>query len=665
MAFESNLPTGSVPFTNLMYKDPNGRIWAGSERNSEFYRFVDRSEIEFLYVNIKDFGAIGDGVTDDSGAFYDAVDEAKATGNYLYLPAGAYRVDIVGDTVEMNGCLGILGKGELLFDSNGDPDRPILWWYGEKTAAGTLSNVSRYQQSFTLSTGLDIKQGDTIFITSAELIVSDANTNYFKGGRFTVKSYNSATGVCATYEPSYYNITTAYAYWNNIRPKVEIDGVKIRHLTVGNKRGIEVSIGELYVSNSDIRGLGRCIISSSSLSRVLNSTLIADTTVSTSNGYAYNSAGLGDNIVMNCNIYGNRHGVACGDLGYWRENDVSLPGTAAIFLPSICRVAGCRVEGNALAFDSHGITTLLEAFNCDIYGGVQAGGVETYVSNCRIYDNPSLGTGIRIGRDRPSGSGIYHGRYAIKDCTVYCRRNFLAIWTDVEQLELSNVNVVVEQRPSLTEDMIRYVGSSKIRDFKISGISIESPLTNEVIFNFQANGDLNMNRVRSVGAGIRITPSTVGAETVTLSDVRVQYPLGRCIDIAGGDSATMTLNGTNVIMQGGTESMRLVGVRYATLQGGAQITNTEGITVNQSGICSIVLLGFRSVQSSGQRVRSLIGATELTLLGTAGLTNANLSGITLIGKYGNTSVGDRLKTSLTTSTTTKYGADSNGDLTLS
>lgn len=43
-----------------------------------------------LYLNAKDFGAIGDGVTDDTAALQSAVDHAHETGETLYLPVGRY-----------------------------------------------------------------------------------------------------------------------------------------------------------------------------------------------------------------------------------------------------------------------------------------------------------------------------------------------------------------------------------------------------------------------------------------------------------------------------------------------------------------------------------------------------------------------------------------------
>ena len=41
-------------------------------------------------INVKDHGVEGDGVTDDSGALQDLIDNAQGT---LYFPPGRYRID--------------------------------------------------------------------------------------------------------------------------------------------------------------------------------------------------------------------------------------------------------------------------------------------------------------------------------------------------------------------------------------------------------------------------------------------------------------------------------------------------------------------------------------------------------------------------------------------
>ena len=44
-------------------------------------------------VSVKDFGAVGDGVTDDSSAIQDAIDSLGANGGEIYVPEGRYVIN--------------------------------------------------------------------------------------------------------------------------------------------------------------------------------------------------------------------------------------------------------------------------------------------------------------------------------------------------------------------------------------------------------------------------------------------------------------------------------------------------------------------------------------------------------------------------------------------
>lgn len=43
-------------------------------------------------VNVKDFGAVGDGVTDDTLAFKKAIDSAITNGKMVHIPKGIYAL---------------------------------------------------------------------------------------------------------------------------------------------------------------------------------------------------------------------------------------------------------------------------------------------------------------------------------------------------------------------------------------------------------------------------------------------------------------------------------------------------------------------------------------------------------------------------------------------
>jgi parallel beta-helix repeat protein len=83
-------------------------------------------------VNVKDFGAVGNGTTDDTGALYNARLQVQALGSHatLYFPAGKYRitsgigdfsgvsyVTVTGDGAEVFNDTGTSGTNTFVFDS--------------------------------------------------------------------------------------------------------------------------------------------------------------------------------------------------------------------------------------------------------------------------------------------------------------------------------------------------------------------------------------------------------------------------------------------------------------------------------------------------------------------------------------------------------------------
>lgn len=54
-------------------------------------KIVKLSEIQWHFLNVKHYGAVGDGVTDDYKAFKDAYD-AAASGQGIYIPSGTYKL---------------------------------------------------------------------------------------------------------------------------------------------------------------------------------------------------------------------------------------------------------------------------------------------------------------------------------------------------------------------------------------------------------------------------------------------------------------------------------------------------------------------------------------------------------------------------------------------
>jgi hypothetical protein len=90
-----------------------------------------------LPVNVKDFGALGNGVTDDSAAIQAAFTYADSVDRAIYIPGGDY---IIGTTLTPPSGMMIQGDGYKLTRLRRTTDTPIVDIIGDHTAASAHSS---------------------------------------------------------------------------------------------------------------------------------------------------------------------------------------------------------------------------------------------------------------------------------------------------------------------------------------------------------------------------------------------------------------------------------------------------------------------------------------------------------------------------------------------
>jgi hypothetical protein len=140
--------------------------------------FGDSVEIVFpddpdIIINLKEFGAIGDGTTDDTQAIQNAIYEANRTNRALYIPNGIYRVTneirferedgrglIVGPHIYGQSRDGVILKLDDNTDGFGDPDNPakaviraINKEDGTRSPEISADHFNRYINNLTIDTG--------------------------------------------------------------------------------------------------------------------------------------------------------------------------------------------------------------------------------------------------------------------------------------------------------------------------------------------------------------------------------------------------------------------------------------------------------------------------------------------------------------------------------
>ena len=159
------------------------------------------------FLNVRDYGAVGDGVTDDSAAVRRALAAAAALKGTLWCPSGTYiltREGVTAQCIQMPGAnVTILGvKGQTWFKNpSGMPATPVRMFYVHQTDDVTFSNVGfdgNWGNATSLvtaaSAGAVLPQA-TINIESTEGFPASGTFVAFPGGVSTTITY---TGLTAT-----------------------------------------------------------------------------------------------------------------------------------------------------------------------------------------------------------------------------------------------------------------------------------------------------------------------------------------------------------------------------------------------------------------------------------------------------------------------------------
>ncbi len=92
-------------------------------------------------VNVRDFGAVGDGVADDTAALQKTIDHVEAAGGgFFAIPAGRYRIT---STLAIPGDVGINGEGrDCTIIRTSEPIQMIAWANGRQRSGSSIQNLT-------------------------------------------------------------------------------------------------------------------------------------------------------------------------------------------------------------------------------------------------------------------------------------------------------------------------------------------------------------------------------------------------------------------------------------------------------------------------------------------------------------------------------------------
>jgi hypothetical protein len=158
------------------------------------------------WLNVKDYGAIGNGTANDRAAIQAAIDDVPASGGIVYLPPGHYRVGTPGLKLPNNKCIELRGVGPQVGNSGTQPVVEV-----SRTGAGTFDLI--YNDQSTAS--------EAVRFCGAIRNIQFYNGDGYGGRLALFKSTNHALWECVEFrgDPATPNSGTEFrGIWNsNIR----------------------------------------------------------------------------------------------------------------------------------------------------------------------------------------------------------------------------------------------------------------------------------------------------------------------------------------------------------------------------------------------------------------------------------------------------------------
>lgn len=337
---------------------------------------VSYSMITGTPANVKDFGAVGDGVTNDAAAFAAAIAAVASTGQSIYVPAGTY---VIGSALTSTGHLNMFGDGDksiLDFSGATITGSSCITVSGALTQIQNISSASIYGFTVTFASTPSLAIDDVFCIYDTDPWLT-IRPYYYKGEWCQVKGVagSAATVTNPLYDSYTPATTTVY--------KLESNSVSFRNLRLvggANTFGLlkiqfceQAKLENVSVYNEDYQGIefDRCYNSEVTNCYVFNkgTGTLDDYGLLFSNSQKFRVIG-GD-------YYARRHGITIGGGDY----------ICAVTNRDM-RVIGATISNDitsgVYAADMHGNMEDCYYQDCTIYNGAGWAGMNNGYDNCTI-----------------------------------------------------------------------------------------------------------------------------------------------------------------------------------------------------------------------------------------------------------------------------------------
>jgi hypothetical protein len=480
---------------------------------------VSYSMIAGAPVNAKDFGAVGDGSTDDTTAMQAAITAVATTGQGLYIPAGTYKIT---SALTSTGHLNMFGDGDksIISFSAATIAGSGLTVSGSLTQIQNISSASAGNLSVAFASAPSLTAGDIFCIYSTDLWNS-IRSYYYSGEWCECRGTSGSTAYLSN--PLYDSYTAANVTVYKMNSKA-VSFRDLRFVGGANSQGLlkiqfcdnpYLENVSAYNENYQAIEFDRCYRVYVSNSNIYNkgTGTLDDYGLVIGNSQKVNIEG-GD-------FYARRHGISIGGGDYVcavPNRDLKISNATI----------SNDITSGVYAADMHGNIQDLRYLGCTLYQGGGWAGMDSGYDSCIIY--------AAFGGWCIYASEVKGGELFVRNCKLYTKGDPSSIGRGIIDVggNSSVLTASTNKRLSLiVENCYLYAdGATSGTDFMVMSNDGSSADVNIYIDGIRAD-------VNTMGSVLRtkVNSGTANSQAIVVDNIS-NFPSGTYLHIPQGGSYT-------------------------------------------------------------------------------------------------------------------------------
>jgi hypothetical protein len=553
-----------LPITGLTGTD-TFETWFG--KTNEIISSLNSSTI----LSVKDAGAVGDGVTDDTASIKTALSSGKKV---IYFPSGTYKVT---QGLTLPAFVSIFGDGPdaTIIDGSSCTANGLGSYETHiRTAEGTWSSlpalaspgITKGDQNITFVSAHGLTFNDEICVYNPTDYSWSKFTSYHRAGEVQFIAWTPSTTIVrlqgsayANYKSTDVSLYKLSAYTSCFIKNFTLKCAKLGPVTSG--RGVRVNQGlNCILENVKVVNVPYAGIEINQSHNVLVNNCTVQEDASDDFGGDYGLAIMNSSsVLVNGGYYSaSRHAVTIGGgsgVGAVPNRNVKIIGTS-------CHTSGVTLDAaSAGALDVHSNAEHILFRNCTINGGIAGlGGDNITVEGCHIVGR-GAGDSLIYGAGCKGTNFAIHNNHLISTRKGRLNRGaFIDIGAQNDAISdktseggiISIKNNTLDWQYSPTSSGRREAGETASDGYSSYGnwLSIVNTGTTgytggDIIIDIQGNTVKAPNNYHQGGAYIQVTGNTLDAQFNV-----VNFSNNTCVNVGGAELDSSWVSANHVIFQG-------------------------------------------------------------------------------------------------------------------